>query len=129
LDQREEDETDEGILLRRGLMVKSTKVKFLVDGCVKFAYPHAHDNLVLLTLEDKTRRRTLLRTVPDVMQSGQLLGFPVSQIYTDGTGFAVNTADEYEIRMLYHRPLQNQREAYGMGNYLMYLTPGRCSAH
>jgi hypothetical protein len=126
LDRREKDETDAGILLRPGLLIKSTKVKFLIDGCIKYAYPHGHDSLVLLTLEDKTTRRTLLRSVPEVTKSEELLGFSVSQIYTDGAGFAVNTTDEYEMRMVYHQPLQEQRVAYGMGNYLLYLTRQGC---
>ncbi|WP_447984589.1 hypothetical protein [Nitrospira sp. Nam74] len=126
LDQREEGETDEGIPLKGGLLVKTAKIKFAIDGCIKYAYPHGHDNLVLLTLEDSITRRTLLRTIPNVTSRGDLLGFPVSQIYSDGSGFSVKANDEYEMRMVYYRPLQQQRSAYGMGNYLIYLTPGPC---
>jgi hypothetical protein len=127
LNHREEGETDEGIPLKGGLLVKTAKVKFAIDGCIKYAYPHGHDNLVLLTLEDSANRRTLLRTIPDVSISGELLGFPASQIYSDEAGFEVKANDEYEMRMVYHRPLQEQRMTYGMGNYLIYLTRGFCS--
>lgn len=126
LDQREKGETDEGILLQPGLQVKTAIVKFLVDGCVKYAYPHAHDNVVLLTLEDVGNRRTLLRSVPNVSIGGSLLEFPTTQIYSDPVGFKVSTRESYRIVMVYHVPLAGQKTLYGMGNYLMYLTLEGC---
>lgn len=28
--------------------------------------------------------------------------------------------------MVYHHPLHNPNEHHGMGNYLLYMTPGTC---
>ena len=126
-DQRPKDQTDEGIYIDPGVQVKSAPLKFNVDGCVKYAYPHGHNGALLIALEDQTRKRTLLRTVPDVTLDGTLLGFPERQVYSNGDGFYVNTKDDYEIILVHHRPLQQKAEVYGMGNYLMYMTPGKCS--
>ncbi|MEW6542156.1 MAG: hypothetical protein AB1411_00940 [Nitrospirota bacterium] len=125
-DQRRKDESDEGIEIQPGLQVDRAPLKFLMDGCVKFVYPHGHDQLLLIALEDKTTRQTLLRTVPDVEQDGALRSFLPHQIYRDSKGFEVNTRDDYEMVMVYHRPLQSTILNHGMGNYLLYMTPGRC---
>ena len=34
--------------------------------------------------------------------------------------------DDYEMIMVHHHPLQNPNIHYGMGNYLLYMTPGVC---
>jgi len=38
----------------------------------------------------------------------------------------VNTRDDYEMTMVYHHPLHDKKIQYGMGNYLLYMTPGIC---
>jgi hypothetical protein len=124
--QRLKTETDEGIEINPGVTVLSSPVKFRMDGCVKFAYPHGHDQLLLITLENKTTKRTLLRTVPDVTQEGKFVAFQPHQVYRDDVGFSVNTRDEYEMTMVYHHPLQDSEVQHGMGNYLLYMTPGSC---
>jgi hypothetical protein len=126
---RGKGETDEGIEIKPGVQVLSAPVKFLVDGCVKFAYPHGHDQLLLITLEDKTTHQTLLRTVPDVAPDGTFLAFPPHQVYKDGRGFSVNTRNDYEMTMVYHHPLHDKKAQYGMGNYLLYMTPGVCKTN
>jgi hypothetical protein len=126
--KRAADETDEGIVLQPGLVVRSVPVKFHMDGCVKFAYPHGHDYLVLFILDDKTARRTLLRTMPLVTADGKLRGFNSEQVYSNGKGFFVSTEREYEVTMIYHRPLQDDVPRHGMANYFMYLTEGACSS-
>lgn len=128
LSERAKDETGEGIALIPGFQVRSAPIRFTLDGCVKFAYPHGHDQLALITLENKTARRTLLRTAPDVALDGTFIGFPSHQVYADSVGFSVNTQDEYEMTMVYHRPLQDVGPRYGMGNYMLYMTPGICPA-
>ncbi len=125
-DQRGPNQTDEGIIINPGLQVQSAPLKFNMDGCVKFAYPHGHDQLLLIALDNKTTKKTLLRTVPDVEPDGNFLAFQPHQVYKDERGFSVNTKDEYEMTMVYHRPLHNQEEGHGMGNYLLYMTPGTC---
>jgi hypothetical protein len=125
--KRAPGETDEGMEIKSGVQVLSAPLKFLMDGCVKFAYPHGHDQLLLITLENKTKNKTLLRTVPDVAQDGTFLQFPPHQIFSDPRGFSVSTKDDYEITMVYHRPLHAAQVQHGMGNYLMYMTPGACS--
>lgn len=125
-DQRPKDQTDEGIYINPGVQVMSAPLHFLTDGCVKYAYPHGHNGVLLIALEDKTRKRTLLRTVPNVDKDGTLIGFPDHQVYSDTEGFPVNTKDQYEIVLVHHRPLHQEEEAYGMGNYLLYMTPGEC---
>ena len=124
--ERGPDQTDEGIRINPGVTVLSAPLKFRMDGCVKFAYPHGHDELLLITLDNTSTGRTLLRTVPDVDQDGTLLAFPPHQLYRDRRGFSVNTQDDYEISMVYHHPLHNPNEHHGMGNYLLYMTPGTC---
>jgi hypothetical protein len=99
-----------------------------MDGCVRFAYPHGHDQVLLIALEDKTARRTLLRTVPDVDPDGAFRAFPPHQLFRDARGFEVTTGHEYDILMVHHRPLQDARVNHGMGNYLLYMTPGGCAA-
>jgi len=126
--QRGKDQTDEGIELKPGVHVLSAPLKFRMDGCVKFAYPHGHDQLLLIALEDKTGQRTLLRTVPDVTLDGRFLSFQPHQVYSDGRGFYVTTANEYEMTMVYHHPLHDPDVQHGMGNYLLYMTPGSCSS-
>ena len=37
-------------------------------------------------------------------------------------------ADDYEMVMVHHHPLQKQEPHHGMGNYLLYMTPGACPA-
>lgn len=126
-DKRRSDETDEGIEIRRGVQVDRAPLKFKIDGCVKFAYPHGHDQVLLIALENKTAQKTLLRTVPDVAPDGAFLSFPPRQVYHDARGFPVNTRDEYEMVMVHHRPLQETQVNHGMGNYLLYMTAGGCS--
>ncbi len=125
-DQRGPDQTDEGIEINPGVTVLSAPLKFHMDGCVKFAYPHGHDELLLITLDNKTKNQTLLRTVPDVELDGTLIAFQPHQIYKDPHGFSVSSKDEYEITMVYHHPLHNRHVQHGMGNYLLYMTPGSC---
>ncbi|WP_447984586.1 hypothetical protein [Nitrospira sp. Nam74] len=122
-----QDETEHGIKLPQGILVRTVPLKFMIDGCVKYAYPHAHDQLLLMTLENKTKQQTLLRTVPHVSSDGTLQFFPSDQVYSSPTGFSVNTADDYEVGMVYHLPLEDQTTRYGMANYNLYLTPGQCS--
>ncbi|MEK6525605.1 MAG: hypothetical protein AABZ22_01905 [Nitrospirota bacterium] len=124
--QRGKDQTDEGMEIKPGVHVLSAPLKFRMDGCVKFAYPHGHDELLLITLENKTTKRTLLRTVPDVAQDGTFLTFQPHQVFKDGRGFSVSTKEEYEMVMVYHHPLHDLRVQHGMGNYLLYMTPGAC---
>ncbi len=124
--KRRKDESDEGIDIRPGVQVDTAPLKFRMDGCVKFAYPHGHDQALLIALENKTARATLLRTVPDVESDGSFLSFRPHQIFQDARGFGVNIHDDYEMVMVHHRPLHDSRPNHGMGNYLLYLTPGRC---
>lgn len=126
--KRAKDETDEGMEIKPGVHVLSAPLKFLMDGCIKFAYPHGHDQLLLIALENKTARQTLLRTVPDVAQDGTFLAFQPHQVFKDTRGVPVNTRDEYEMTMVYHHPLHNPQVQHGMGNYLLYMTPGACPA-
>jgi hypothetical protein len=126
---RRADETDEGIEIRPGVQVDRAPLKFRVDGCVKFAYPHGHDQVLLIALENKTSQKTLLRTVPDVAPDGSFLNFLPHQIYRDARGFEINRQDDYEVVMVHHRPLQDPRPNHGMGNYLLYMTAGGCHSH
>jgi hypothetical protein len=125
-DQRRTDESDEGIEIQRGVQVDRAPLKFRMDGCVKFAYPHAHDQALLIALENNTTRQTLLRTVPDVEPDGTLRSILPHQIYQSARGFSVNTRDDYELVMVHHRPLHEPQLNHGMGNYLLYMTPGAC---
>ena len=124
--QRGPDQTDEGIEIKSGVQVHTAPLKFSMDGCVKYAYPHGHDELLLIALENKTKKQTLLRTVPDVSLDGTFLEFQPHQVYKDATGFSVTTADDYEMVMVHHHPLQKEEFQHGMGNYLLYMTPGVC---
>jgi hypothetical protein len=124
--QRGPDQTDEGIEIKPGVQVHSAPLKFSMDGCVKFAYPHGHDELLLIALENKTRQQTLLRTVPDVTLDGTFLEFQPHQVYKDPQGFSVSKEEDYEMIMVHHHPLQKQDPQHGMGNYLLYMTPGTC---
>jgi hypothetical protein len=128
-DNRRKDESDEGIEIQPGVQVDRAPLKFKMDGCVKFAYPHAHDQVLLIALENKTTGTTLLRTVPDVEQDGTFRSFLPHQIYQDAQGFEVNSRDDYEILMVYHRPLHSAKLNHGMGNYLLYMTPGGCQGN
>jgi hypothetical protein len=124
--QRAKDETDEGMEIKPGVTVLSAPLKFRMDGCIKFAYPHGHDQLLLIALEDKTGRKTLLRTVPDVTSDGTFIAFQPHQIFKDSDGVPVTTKSDYEITMVYHHPLHDTQVQHGMGNYLLYMTPGAC---
>lgn len=126
--QRGPDQTDEGIEIRPGVQVHTAPLKFLMDGCVKFAYPHGHDELLMIALENKTRSETLLRTVPDVNGDGSFREFLPHQVYKDSQGFQVTKGDEYQMVMVHHHPLHKQELQHGMGNYLLYMTPGSCPA-
>jgi hypothetical protein len=124
--QRGPNQTDEGIEITTGVQVHSEPLKFSMDGCVKFAYPHGHDELLMIGLDNKTKKQTLLRTVPDVTQDGTFIEFRPQQVYKDSQGFPVTKADDYEMVMVHHHPLQKQEAQHGMGNYLLYMTPGAC---
>ena len=125
-DQRPKDQSDEGIEIPPGVQVMKAPRQFQVDGCVKFAYPHVHDGALLVALENITARRTLLRTVPDVEMNGELIGFSNRQVYSDAKGFSINTRDQYEMVLVHHQPLHHDNDPHGMGNYLLYMTPGEC---
>lgn len=101
-------------------------LKFNMDGCVKFAYPHGHDELLMVALENKTSKETLLRTVPEVDADGTFRDFRPHQVYRDSKGFSVTKQDDYEMVMVHHHLLQNPNIQHGMGNYLLYMTPGAC---
>ena len=123
---RDERQTDEGIQLDSGVNVLSAPLKFSMDGCVKFAYPHGHDELLLIALDNKSTQETLLRTVPDVATDGTFIAFQPHQVFQDAQGFPVKKHDEYEMTMVYHHPLHKPEVQHGMGNYLLYMTPGPC---
>ncbi len=125
--ERGPDQTDEGIEIKPGVQVHRAPLKFLMDGCVKFAYPHGHDELLMISLENTSKNRTMLRTVPDVELDGTFREFLPHQVYKDSTGFPVTTADAYEMVMVHHHPLHSSTLQHGMGNYLLYMTPGDCS--
>jgi hypothetical protein len=120
-------ETDEGIVIGQGLAVHTKPVRFLTEGCVKLVYPHGHDHLVLMALENTTKKRTMLRTVPITQQDGSLLGFARDQVYADSTGFAVTPEDDYKMMMVYYRRLEDYSDHYGMADYLIYMTSGPCT--
>jgi hypothetical protein len=125
--KRPANESDEGRVLKVGLVqVDSKPLKFTMDGCVKYAYPHGHDGLLLIALDNMTTNETLLRSVPDVDSTGNLRGFLSHQIYSSTKGFPVNTKDEYEMTMVYHLNRQENVDLHGMGNYLLYVMPGPC---
>lgn len=122
------DETDEGLRLSPGVTTRSTDVSFPFDGCVKYAYAHAHDYLAFMVLDNLSSNTTLLRTSPDLDQEGRLLGFSAGQVFSDSSGFPINRQDRYRLTMVYHRPLHDKQERYGMATYLLYLTPPPCPA-
>ena len=124
--QRGPDQTDEGIEITTGVQVHTAPLKFSMDGCVKFAYPHGHDELLMIGLDNRTTQQTLLRTVPDVTLDGTFLEFKPHQVYSDSQGFPVRKAEDYEMVMVHHHPLQKREAQHGMGNYLLYMTPGAC---
>ena len=124
--QRGPDQTDEGIEINTGVQVHKAPLKFSMDGCVKFAYPHGHDELLMIGLDNMTKKQTLLRTVPDVSLDGTFLEFQPHQVYSDSQGFPVTKADDYEMVMVHHHPLQKREPQHGMGNYLLYMTAGAC---
>ena len=125
--KRPSNESDEGRELKVGaVQVDSKPLKFTVDGCVKYAYPHGHDGLLLIALDNKTTNQTLLRSVPDVENTGNLRGFLSHQVYSSTKGFPVNTKDEYEMTMVYHLNRHETLDLHGMGNYLLYVAPGSC---
>lgn len=126
--QRGADQTDEGIEIKPGVQVHRAPLKFLMDGCVKFAYPHGHDELLMISLEDNTNKQTLLRTVPDVNLDGTFREFQAHQVYKNGGGFTVLQSNDYEMVMVHHHPLHKTELQHGMGNYLLYMTPGACQA-
>ena len=126
--QRGPDQTDEGIEINTGVQVHTAPLKFSMDGCVKFAYPHGHDELLMIGLDNTTTKQTLLRTVPDVTLDGTFLEFQPHQVYSDRQGFPVRKAEDYEMIMVHHHPLQKREAQHGMGNYLLYMTPGACPA-
>jgi hypothetical protein len=80
----------------------------------------------MIGLDNRTTKQTLLRTVPDVAPDGTFLEFRPHQVYQDGQGFPVRKAEDYEMVMVHHHPLQKQEPQHGMGNYLLYMTPGAC---
>jgi hypothetical protein len=125
--ERADGETDKGLPVRQGIQVDRAPVSFRIDGCVKYAYPHAHDYVVLFALEDRTHRRTLLQTSPVADRDGSLMGFASHQVFQDSAGFPVSRHDQYEMVMIHHRPLQDQGPRFGMANYILYLTPEPCS--
>jgi hypothetical protein len=127
LTQRAVDETDEGIALTRGVFLRSRSFKFASEGCVKLAYPHGHDYLIAIVLDNTTRGHTLLRTTPRVSSHGLLQTFADHQVYRDSTGFRINTEDTYQLTMVYHIPLHEHAIHYGMANYILYFEPGACS--
>ena len=125
--KRPPNESDEGRALKAGtVQVDSKPLKFTVDGCVKYAYPHGHDGLLLIALDNKTTNQTLLRSVPDVESNGNLRGFLSQQVYSNTKGFPVNMKDDYEMTMVYHLNRQEAVDLHGMGNYLLYVSPGAC---
>src|SRR5438105_562795 len=81
--KRPSNESDEGRELKPGIVqVDSKPLKFTVDACVKYAYPHGHDGLLMIALDDKTTNQTLLRSVPDVENGGNLRWFRGPQVYS-----------------------------------------------
>lgn len=124
--QRKENETDEGIKLNEGMNIYSEPVAFRASGCVKFAYPHGHDGLILLVLDNTTKDLTLLRTMPSTDIHGRLKGFDSRQVYHDSKGFMINKSENYKLTMVYHIPTYYSGESYGMGNYLLYYSDLKC---
>src|SRR5256886_10422216 len=125
--KRPPNESDEGRELKPGVVqVGSKPLKFTLDGCIKYAYPHGHDGLLMIALDNKTMNQTLLRSVPDVENGGEQRGFLPHQIYSSTKGFPVNTKDDYEMTMVYHLNRQEPLDLHAMGNYLLYVSQGPC---
>jgi hypothetical protein len=120
------EETEQGLMLPHGMVLRSVPVQFGQRVCVRYAHAHAHDYVVLMLLENKTRHLTLIRNVPNVSKHGMLRAFPADQVYSNEHGFEVEPLDEYELTMAYHRPLQDKGVRYAMASYLLYFTKGRC---
>jgi len=120
------NEFRDGTLIEPGLDVRSLSFKFRMDACVKYTIPHGHDQLLMITLNNKTTGQTLLRTVPKVTLDGAMIAFEPHQVYKDPVGFPINTKDEYGMTMAHHRSLNDTRDYFGMGYYLMYMTLGPC---
>jgi hypothetical protein len=57
---------------------------------------------------------------------GAFLAFQPHQVFKDARGFSVTMKEDYEMVMVYHHPLHDSRIQHGMGNYLLYMTPGAC---
>jgi hypothetical protein len=77
-------------------------------------------------LDNLSSNTTLLRTAPDLDEEGRLLGFSAGQVFSDAGGFAISRRDRYRLTMVYHRPLHDRQERYGMATYLLYVTPPPC---
>jgi len=77
--------------------VGKAPLAFRIDGCVRFAYPHGQDHVLLIVLENRTAQRTLLRTVPGVTQDEAFLSLPLHQINHSTQGFGVNTDGSYKM--------------------------------
>jgi hypothetical protein len=60
--------------------------------------------------------------------NGTFREFPPHQVYNNSLGFPVTKADDYQMVMVHHHPLQKRELQHGMGNYLLYMTPGACPA-
>ena len=127
--QRGLNQTNEGIEITTGVQVHKAPLKFRMDGRVKFAYPHGHDELLMIGLDNMTKKQALLRTVPDVTQDRTFLEFRTHQGHTDSQGFPVTKADDYKMVMVHHHPLQKKDVQHGMGNYLLYITPAPAQRH
>lgn len=109
-----------------GVQVMIEPQTFSVDGCVKFAYPHSHNEALFIALENQTRKQPLRRTVPDVTRlMERYVGFPKRQVYSDPASFPVSTQEEYRM-VLGHIPLPMNGDIRGMGNYLRYMTRETC---
>ena len=80
----------------------------------------------MVALENKTLNETLLRTVPEVDADGTFRDFRPHQVYRNDKGFTVTKQDDYEMVMVHHHPLQNLNIQQGMGNFLLFMTPGVC---
>jgi hypothetical protein len=72
------------------VQVDKAPLAFRMDGCVKFAYPHGHDHVLLIVLEN--------RTAPGVTRGDEaFLSFLPHQINHSTQGFVVNTDGAYEM--------------------------------
>lgn len=55
--QRGLNQTDEGIEITTEVQVHKAPLKFRMDGRVKFAYPHGHDELLMIGLDNMTKKQ------------------------------------------------------------------------